>query len=567
MPRGRSARSIHSDRSETDLAEVEMTKLQRQFRIMEGDRQAYTIQAQEQIRTQRLEIERLQEEQKELQCRLNVSQGHSLQQQDVAMRRLLNQQDEVNEQLERQGETLSQLEQEIIKMEKKLATLRRTGNIVDATQKSEAFEKQKATLENKLHHALVQFNEQLTKNAQLREDLEALRLQWIWFQQLQYKLDKELQEVHRDIGDMINQSTVTYDARVEAQSKMVQLKEKADKDLAQYSEEMKELESVIAHERRLKEFISTKSKERSSREDSLDPTHRQALEERERKRVEPGEEMLDSLEEVFHKIQSVTGEENLDLLASKFIQVEGQNFALFNYIIEQNNEAKSLRDQIEQIQQEMDQFHAEEQSQEAKYHKLLRDTDIQQREAEAQAQSYESQAVAANNILEQIKTGVDRMFRKLNCDLSALEDMLGSSTEIKDSNIMTYLSLIEKRTNELLSTQVLLSSKTLDSYDPKDVARILLGQSLHLPAQNISIQSPAPWNDHETEGSLVTDEDEWSVTQQDLRQRIMMEVLQKEAAAQSVREKDEKGFRIGLASGHRRRLPKPSGGGGSARPR
>ncbi|KPP73541.1 hypothetical protein Z043_107365, partial [Scleropages formosus] len=390
-----------------------------------------------------LEIERLQEEQKELQCRLNVSQGHSLQQQDVAMRRLLNQQDE------------------IIKMEKKLATLRRTGNIVDATQKSEAFEKQKATLENKLHHALVQFNEQLTKNAQLREDLEALRLQWIWFQQLQYKLDKELQEVHRDIGDMINQSTVTYDARVEAQSKMVQLKEKADKDLAQYSEEMKELESVIAHERRLKEFISTKSKERSSREDSLDPTHRQALEERERKRVEPGEEMLDSLEEVFHKIQSVTGEENLDLLASKFIQVEGQNFALFNYIIEQNNEAKSLRDQIEQIQQEMDQFHAEEQSQEAKYHKLLRDTDIQQREAEAQAQSYESQAVAANNILEQIKTGVDRMFRKLNCDLSALEDMLGSSTEIKDSNIMTYLSLIEKRTNELLSTQVLLSSKVL----------------------------------------------------------------------------------------------------------
>uniref|UniRef100_A0A8C9WLB2 ODAD1 central coiled coil region domain-containing protein n=1 Tax=Scleropages formosus TaxID=113540 RepID=A0A8C9WLB2_SCLFO len=375
------------------------------------------------------------------------------------------------------------LVEQIIKMEKKLATLRRTGNIVDATQKSEAFEKQKATLENKLHHALVQFNEQLTKNAQLREDLEALRLQWIWFQQLQYKLDKELQEVHRDIGDMINQSTVTYDARVEAQSKMVQLKEKADKDLAQYSEEMKELESVIAHERRLKEFISTKSKERSSREDSLDPTHRQ--EERERKRVEPGEEMLDSLEEVFHKIQSVTGEENLDLLASKFIQGESA--------------------------------HRHEQSQEAKYHKLLRDTDIQQREAEAQAQSYESQAVAANNILEQIKTGVDRMFRKLNCDLSALEDMLGSSTEIKDSNIMTYLSLIEKRTNELLSTQVLLSSKTLDSYDPKDVARILLGQSLHLPAQNISIQSP-------TEGSLVTDEDEWSVTQQDLRQRIMMEV-------------------------------------------
>ncbi|KAL4622542.1 coiled-coil domain-containing protein 63-like [Arapaima gigas] len=566
MPRGRSARSVHSDRSETELAELEMTKLQRQFRVMEGDRQAYSIQAQDQIRSQRQEIERLQEEQKELQCRLSVSQGHSLQQQDAAMRRLLNQQDEVDEQLERQGESLGQLEQEIIMMEKRLARLRRTGNIVDATQKSEAFEKQKATLENKLHHALVQFNEQLTKNSQLREDLEALRLQWVWFQQLQHKLDKELQEVTRDIGDMINQSTVTYDARVEAQSKMVQLKEKAEKDLAQYSEEMKELESVIAHEQRLKDFISTKSKERSSRDDGLDPTHRQALEQRKRQRAEMGANKVDSLEEVFHRIQSVTGEENMDLLASKFIQIEGQNFALFNYIIEQNNEAKTLRDQIEQIQQEMDQFHAEEQSQEAKHHKLLRDINMQQREAEAQTQSYKSQVTATSHILDDVRTGVDRMFRKLNCDLSALEDMLGSSTEIKDSNIMTYLSLIEKRTNELLSMQVLLSSKTLDSYDPKDVARILLGQSLHLPAQNLSVQSPAPWNDHETEGSLVTDEDEWTVTQQELRQRIMMEVLQKEAAAQTAREKDDKGFGINVASGQRRRLQK-SGTGSSLRPR
>lgn len=34
------------------LAESEITKLQRQFRIMEGDRQAYNIQAREQIRKQ-----------------------------------------------------------------------------------------------------------------------------------------------------------------------------------------------------------------------------------------------------------------------------------------------------------------------------------------------------------------------------------------------------------------------------------------------------------------------------------------------------------------------------------
>jgi hypothetical protein len=35
------------------IAETEMGKLQRQFRIMDGDRQAYTIQSQELIRKQR----------------------------------------------------------------------------------------------------------------------------------------------------------------------------------------------------------------------------------------------------------------------------------------------------------------------------------------------------------------------------------------------------------------------------------------------------------------------------------------------------------------------------------
>ncbi|KAL4622543.1 coiled-coil domain-containing protein 114-like isoform X1 [Arapaima gigas] len=554
MPRRRSARSVHSDSSETEIdniANLEMTKLQRQFRMMEGDRQAYSIQAQDQIRTQRLEIERLQEEQEELQCRFQVSQSHSHQQQDVdtsqAMQRLLNQRDEVEVQLERQKESIIQLEQEILSMEKKLAGLRRTRTTVDQKQKSVAYEKKKAarSLENKLDRTLVRFNEQLTKNAQLRADIDTLRLERVRFQQLQRKLDKELQEIHREIREMVNQSTVAYDVRVEAKSKMILLKEKAVKDLAQYGAEMKELERIIAHEQRLKDFMSTKGSERSRHEDNLDPTHSQEFEERERKRMDKGEDTADSLEEVFRRIQGVIGEEDLDLLVSRFIQVEEQNFALFNYVNEQNNEAESLKDQIKQIQQEMDQFHTDQESEEAKHHTLLKDIDTRKHEAEVRAQTYESQATEASKILDQIKTGVGRMFHKLECDYSVIKDMLGSSTEIRDTNIMTYLSLLENRTNQLLSMQVFLISKNLDnSYNEKDVPWFLSGQSLDMQIENLSIQPPGPGDDYETEGSFLTDEDERPLTQKELRQRIMAEVLQKEAAAQSSGEKDDKDFRI-----------------------
>lgn len=54
---------------------------------------------------------------------------------------------------------------------------------------------------------------------------------------------------------------------------MTMMKEKAVKDLAQYTAEMKELERLIAHEQRLKDFMTTKCKERTGLDDALSHRH------------------------------------------------------------------------------------------------------------------------------------------------------------------------------------------------------------------------------------------------------------------------------------------------------
>lgn len=51
--------------------------------------------------------------------------------------------------------------------------------------------------------------------------------------------------------------------RDEAQAKMLALKEKNDKDIAQYKTEFMELERIIDHERKLKEFMRVKGEERA----------------------------------------------------------------------------------------------------------------------------------------------------------------------------------------------------------------------------------------------------------------------------------------------------------------
>ncbi|KAG7244746.1 hypothetical protein INR49_029765, partial [Caranx melampygus] len=538
MPRGRSARSARSDTSEMDMdgTESEITKLQRQFRIMEGDRQAYNIQAREQIRKQQQEIDKLLKEQEELQRNLCLHKSLSQQQQDSedtkSLRALLEQRDTLEGKLRKEQECQKELQREISDIELKLAELRKGHVSTSDEQRSKARPTQRAihTLEYKLDRAMTRFNEQLTTNSRLREELQTLHIERLRFQQLHNRLDKELQEVRRKIGELTNLSTAAYDAKVEAQSKMTMMREKAVKDLAQYNAEMKELERVIAHECSLKEFMSTKCSERSGQDDGPETGHRQLSEVKEQRRTDSGEESLDALEEVFERIQTVTGEDNLDMLVTRFIQVEDRNFALFKFVNEQNNEAESLRDQIGQIEEEREQFRAKGLQQEHNHQSLLRNIDEQQKETECQAEDYENQANIMSKNLDRIKIGVNSTFSKIQCDCSVMEDMLGATTGISENNIMSYLGQIEQKTNELLIIQAYLNSKDLEKdYNPKDLVKFLLGQNPELLQQNFSIQPTLNSVEHDAEESVVTDDEERPLSQGELRKRIMRGVLQKKS--------------------------------------
>ncbi|TMS18821.1 Outer dynein arm protein 1 [Larimichthys crocea] len=199
--------------------------------------------------------------------------------------------------------------------------------------------------------------------------------------------------------------------------------------------------------------------------------------------MESGEESLDALEEVFERIQTVTGEDNLDMLVTRFIQAEDRNFALFNFVNEQNNEAEALRDQISQIQVEIEEFRVAGLQQEKDHQSLLKDIDEQRQETEFKADNYENQANITSKILD--------------------EDL-------------------EK------------------DYNPKDLAKFLLGQNPELLQQNVSIQPAIDSVDYEAEESSVTDEEEQPLSQEELRQRIIKGVLQKESSVRQAENKTSK---------------------------
>ncbi|XP_069493459.1 outer dynein arm-docking complex subunit 1 [Ambystoma mexicanum] len=564
MPRGRAVSSGRSDSSDVDLegiAEGELTKLQRKFRLKEGDRQAYSIESQDVIRRQLAEMQALDRERQELLINLDVAESRRNQARDHESREslsnLLEQKDDVEEQLAREKELIADLEEEIRIWEKKLSEQRKAvGGSAGSLRRSAHTHKSIRVMENRLDRALTKFNSQLAKNSSMREELDIMRIEKTRFEQLHRKLEKELHETRKEIGAVIDDSSSAYDARDEAQTKMLQLKEKTEKDLAQHTAEIKELQRIIDHDRKLKEFMNTKTHERSISEEVLEARRRREKEESERKRRDPTEETVETYEAAFQQIRSITSEDNLDILVSKFIEVEDRNFALFNYVNEQNNETERLLDQIAEIKKEIEDFKAQGVRLDQEHKMILRELERKHEEATRQANSYQEQLKGVMKVLDQLKTGIDILFAKINCDRSVLNAMLGSSSNIRDNNIMQYLGLIEQKTNEILACQSYLDSKNYDKpYDPHETALLLLGQMTDFQSPSLQILPPSTGDEYDSDmDSPLAEEEERPLTQSELRERIMRGVLKKEERASKKGNLNETALsKTGLVSTSRRR--------------
>ncbi|XP_077998326.1 coiled-coil domain-containing protein 63-like [Glandiceps talaboti] len=541
MPRGgpRSA-SRRSDTSDIDadqqLAETELAKLQRQYRIMEGDRNAYNIESQDIIRRQMAEIKKLDSEKQELLKDLQLSDSNTnVSKDDNNVQRLQNLCEErddyekkINEEKEKQKELDSQMtgtERDLKKQHKQMGGVHASAAHTKQTMKNIH------VLENRLDKANKKFNQLLTKNADLRVEIDSLRVEKARFDNISKKLEKEHQDLKNEIGEVIDQSTTAYDQRDEAQAKMMLLKEKADKDMTQHNAEMKELQRIIDHDRKLREFMMIKSKEREEDEYLRAMRMKRESDEAERKRKQRQEDSIEAYEDAFERIKEITDEDDLDKLVNKFIEVEDRNFALFNYVNEQNNEVELLQEQIAEIQDEIEKFESQGSAMEEQRKAILKDLEHKQNTASKDADEFDSKCKGISKILDQLKAGIDSLFTKINCDRSAINDMLGSAAGVQDDNMMMYLGIVEQKTNELLSVQSYVQSK--QEYDrPVDVKTPgLLGEGPAPPVQPLAIVAPSTGDDYDSDAdSQMSDEDNRPLTEAEIKRKIMKHVYKKEAA-------------------------------------
>ncbi|XP_022101119.1 coiled-coil domain-containing protein 63-like [Acanthaster planci] len=535
------------------LAEEELARLHRQYRIVESHRKTYFEEARNIIRKQKSHIDSLSEEGQEIDIDLRLALNQTNLKKDKAnMQRLqkllaLYQEDKA---------TVAEEEGVITKLDEKVRELERMlqkkykdlgGFQVDSIRHVST-QKRIRVLENRLDKATVAFNTMLTKNLELRERIEHLRRERAIYDKLYRILSKEQNELKCRITEMIEEATAAYDMRDEAQAKMSAIRERSEREQTLYGFDIKELKRIIDHDQKLKDFMAVKCQER---------TEMKAIEAAKRKKKEDKKanerahkEEIEQFERAFERVRGVTGQNDLDRMVHDFIKKEDVNFALFNYVNELNSEVEVLHDVIGALNADIEAFQKQGMKLDQSRQNILKELETRFTSAERQCKLYEKRLKRSGKLLDQLKTAVDRTFRRLGCDDTAICDLLGSGRGISARNIMMYLGQIEQTTNDLMLIQHFLQLKEVHAskgdavqptLQPKPTGSIVAARLRPAPRVSISIMPPSL---EPQEGVyIVADEVEEPVqdevqplTLDELKQKVVKTIRKKEVQPKKVKE-------------------------------
>ncbi|XP_004646590.1 coiled-coil domain-containing protein 114 [Octodon degus] len=532
MPFGRSAVSIRSEEgSELFLEGLdwELSRLQRQYKVMEVERQTYSREVHQRLKKQLEEIRHLEEVRDGLQTQIGVAQSQVKRLRDgerlESMGRLLRCRAQAQAEVEALQEQTRALDKQIQEWEARIFTQSKNalapGFVVDQKVK---IRRRIKILEDQLDRVTCRFDVQLARNASLREELDLLRIERSRFLSVDHKLRKEISLLQQTVSALIVSSTSAYTIREEAKAKMGMLRERAEKEVAQSETEAQILQRQVSHLEQLHRFLKLKNNERQTDPAILQKRDQRAVEVAEGLRKTSQEKLVLRYEDALNKLSQLTGQSNPDLLVQKYLEFEERNFAEFNFINEQNSELHRLQEEIQETKEALSQERVRAESprlREEQCVALQQRVDIVRTEAE----QVEARSQRLREQLEKLKADIQLLFTKAHCDSRIIDDLLGVKTHTRDRDIGLFLAIIEKRMVELLTVQAFLDMQSQTS--EADAALLVLGQSQEDPPKKIDTLQ-LPDNLEDPPGFVA--KDSYPMSREELLQLVVKAVEQRELA-------------------------------------
>jgi len=521
--------------------EQEIAELQRKFRVLENDKRAYSEDSQGIIRKQRASIEKLTRENRKMKGELNETRSSSSTQVEnrIAMEKinhLTEQKEQLQVKLESETANAKNLSDTVTETQKNIFQVREDmaqhGGVKAALENAKAVQKQIRVLENRLDKALQKFNEAIEANRLLRENIDTLRRERVVFDDIYKKLENELHSKKKEMANIIEQANAAYEARDSAQAQMAALKQQADKEHAEFEKEWRELGKLIENDKKMKEFMRAKVRNRAEEQKQADtsalatrsvrPTKSTFDSSKSMAALTSNQDQITSYEEAFSKIQAATGICDIDDLVQNFINAEDQNFTLFKYNNELSVDIEKLEQQIADYKEEYVSLSGSgTRKEDTDKVKILETLEEKWSDIDKKAVLYNDKYQDANQSLMHIRSGIESIFRRVGCSPDDLPS--GTGTTISEVNMVTFLAVIEHRTNDLLKLHEQLRKDDDEDYGNE--------QHKGKPASgstNLQIKLPSTVEDYSDDEDDDDEDDQRPFTRDELKTKTMRGISKKQ---------------------------------------
>jgi len=239
-------------------------------------------------------------------------------------------------------------------------------------------------------------------------------------------------------------------------------------------------------------------------------------------------EKVQTYEEAFARIMDATNIHSIDELVDTFINAEDKNFTLFNFVNELTSEIEKLEEQIGEIKSEVDKYRGQDVNSDHQRKKILKDLEEKLGRTETKAEQFDAKFAQSTKILSSLKDGIHAIFTNIGCNMSGVSEVLGTGG-VTEGNIMTYLGLIEQRTNEMLS----MYNNVVKQHDGSAEELSRMGSSMLGPQSapgttHIAILPPTTGDEYEEEEESEDEDETRPLTRDELKAKAQKTMSKKE---------------------------------------
>lgn len=157
---------------------------------------------------------------------------------------------------------------------------------------------------------------------------------------------------------------------------------------------------------------------------------------------------MDNYEQAFAKIQQVTNCDNIGELVKRFTQMEDQNFSLFNYVNELNNQTGAVEEETARAEQNIAAWTSSNSKTEQENKRVLKMLEDKLKSTTEATQLFEKEYESMTALLNDLDKGVERLIPMI---APTAQPAAGENA------LCQNLSFIEHKTNEMLMKNLLLS--------------------------------------------------------------------------------------------------------------